>query len=394
MSAPRKSTLRKSRNKFFDRERMPRDQSFWLYYLTQHAPDVRLAPEDLDVLRAWKPERSNCPELSGVVEDLLTSMPAEWRPVADDVFVGRTIGADVNAAARTKHDARLVTLSLQYTNVLHAYVVVFDEQQAAMRAVLTASDDGGPSADAAIDLIGSDRFDRYWDLLEQGRPNWMDPRLVAGLVADLQVLPGHERSPAREHVVLAAETWIVCHELAHHLLGHTVSKRRTLPASALVDGHRPAGLWTGLNASQREELDADVLAFLLAAGACAGDLPLARGLYAAEMGAGTALVALAHVKDAWTTVRAPEETHPGFDLRWAAVRALTQDLSRDMERGPVGDHPRDLLLDLSVFAEAAAAAAQARRADALHDRPRLRDLVGASLRAKQELWTEIGPPPG
>lgn len=392
MSAPRASTLRKSRNRFFARQRMPRDQNFWLAYLIRHAPEAGIPLEDIEVLRAWTPVRSNCPELEGILEELLEDMPVEWRPVAQDIFVGRTMAGDVQATADTSHDARIVTLTLQFTTVLHAYTVAFDEQQIAMRAVLTEIRARGDAARDDIERIDSERFARYWTLIETSRSDWLDPRLIAGLAVDLRVLPDHERSPARERVVLAAERWIVCHELAHHLLGHTVGRQRLRPVQALVDAYRPDALAVGLNPSQRRELDADVLAFLLAARACKGSSSDVRDLYAAEIGAAMALVAVAHVQDAWVTVGAAGETHPGFDVRWGAVQALTEVLSYGVARGPAADHPRDLMLDLSVFAAAAASAADGRREGRPAGRLRLLGLVNASLAGKQALWKVIGPP--
>lgn len=133
-----------SRNKFFNRERMPRDLSFWSYYLQRHAQTHDFSEEQLALLADWMPHRSNCPELTDVVEGLLEAMPLSWRTLADDIFVGRVLSGDVNAMAETSKDARIVKLYLQYTIVLHAYATARDEQLAAIRQVIHESSRSRP----------------------------------------------------------------------------------------------------------------------------------------------------------------------------------------------------------------------------------------------------------
>jgi hypothetical protein len=365
---------------------MPADESFWLHFLTRVVPDFPLSVDDRLQLEQWRPERSNCPELTGVVEDLIESMPPDWQPLASELFVGRVLDGEVNATAETSRRARIVRITLQYTNVLHAYVTVFDEQRAALNLLLGEIKAGGPDREQRVAAIDSERFAHYWYLIEQGRSDWHDRTQIVGLVEDLRIVAAPERSDLRAQSVLLAETWVICHEIAHHLLGHTLRSGKQLPADELVAQYREPDLMRGLNKSQRSECDADVLAYLLLARACRPEEPpSAYDLYGAETGAALALVALTHVTDAWGTSYSDEATHPGFDVRWALLDQLTCRLSQGMPTGKAGDHPQDLLIDLTLFASAAYDAARLRSGGDAPPRLTLLDLASAALDRKEEL---------
>lgn len=390
MPRPQPPALAASRERFYAEEGQPSDGSFWNHYLALAAPGTELAGRARQALGGWRPVRSNCPELTDVVEDLVDGMPHDWQPVADELFVGRVIGGEVNATAETSRDARIVRLDLQYTSALFAYATAWDEQMLALRLVLGEAQAGGPGVEDRIAALDAERFARYWDALEVARADMLDPGQIAALAAELRVASSADRTDERELGVLLAESWVVCHEVAHHLLGHTLTHRPALPAAALVAAHRYPELLDGLNPSQADECDADVLAFLLLARACDPDVPPgARDLYRAQLGAALGLIALTHVNDGWTTELGPDRTHPGLDRRWPIVEQLARGLGGEMPIGAAGDHPFDLMIDLTLFASAALDAA-ARRGGQSRRRLRLLDLADAAIDCKQELRDQLG----
>jgi hypothetical protein len=157
------------------------------------------------------------------------------------------------------------------------------------------------------------------------------------LVADLRVRT--DRSGLRAEAVLAAEKWIIAHEIAHHLLGHTVRHGRRLPAAEFVAQYRNPTVAATLNARQLEEYDADLLAHLLVSTACRPEgAPSSSDIYQAEIGSVMALVSLTHVIGHWGTSNDADATHPGFDVRFQIVADVVERLSGDMPVGSGGDH--------------------------------------------------------
>lgn len=343
----------KARRKFFVDEGMPDGINFWLFYWRRLGdPTVRLSEDDLAELQAWVPDRSNCPELTVVFESLIKPLPDEWRTIADDLFVGRVLLGDVNATADTSKRARTIRIFLQYTTVLYAYVGAFDDLMQTLRQLLEDFKAHRPDVGERVAELDA-RLEGHWGLIEQNLVDWRDEWQVAGLSYELRALLATGRVQVTEDGVLAAERWVIAHELAHHLLGHTVS-RQNQPARALIVSFLDVVDMTTLNPSQVQECQADILAFLLIARVFTpSDIPSGPDLYRAEMGAVLGLTSSTHVKDAWVTGSDPDETHPGFDVRFSIIVELTRRLCGDRPRGTMGDHPMDLLIDLGAFASVA-----------------------------------------
>lgn len=163
------------------------------------------------------------------------------------------------------------------------------------------------------------------------------------------------RESLQEDMVDAAESFVIAHELAHHLLGHTVSRREKRRAKLVVDemierlGLLPS--LVAMNNSQREELQADILAYLIAARAIKGQ-PSYPDLYRAVAGSSLALITLAHVAGEWVEPD-PASTHPDFISRFAIVASLTEAFSAGSAPGKQGDHPLAFLAQLNTFAAVA-----------------------------------------
>jgi len=337
--------LKNSRGKFFEVHKMPRDRTFWHYFLEQVGRLDEIPPEQLQKVSQWKPERSNCPELTATLEDLIENIPPEWKEIASNIFVGRVFDGEVNASAWTNMKAGIIEINLQYTFILSAYVAAFDQYVESLRLILK-----GIGLDSAEQLVSDldNRLTSTWSQLDDSRSEWMDARLLAGGNPALLHLAPPDRVQPREDVVVACEEFIIAHELAHHLLGHTTSRKDGGKAKVTVDEvvdaadlHRHMET---LNGSQVKELRADILAFMIMANVVDYPAPFGR-LYRAILGSTISLLALAHVTDTWVAT-GNDESHPGIIRRYNVIEALTEWLSVNKPRGEVGDHPLGLISQL------------------------------------------------
>ncbi|MET7820046.1 hypothetical protein [Micromonospora zamorensis] len=355
------TTLKNSRGKFFHVHKMPPDLNFWLHFLQHAGRESDLDPALVRRARDWRPERSNCPRLSFLLEDLIAAIPAEWRALATNLFAGRVLQGDVNAAAWTERKAGILEINVQYSFTLSAYAAAYDEFFHHLRDF---SREVMRDADTAQELSASinKRFLEPWGQLENARKTWIDRRLVATRNPVRRRLT-LGREDLQEDMVDAAESFVIAHELAHHLLGHTVSRRDKKRAKVIVDqtveklGLYPA--MAALNTSQREELQADLLGYLIVAQAVERE-PTFSDLYRAVAGSSLALITLAHVTQEWVESDSAG-THPGFVTRFAVLQSLTESFTVDSEAGEIGDHPLGFLAQLSTFAAVALSSWMSRR---------------------------------
>jgi hypothetical protein len=345
------ATLKNSRGKFFEVHRMPRDRSFWYYVIEQQGRLNELADEDVARLLAWKPECSNCPELTEVIGDLIHKVPAEWRALANNIFVGRVFNdGEANAKAWTRVKAGIIEINLQYTWVLNAYVAAFDDYARTVSDLIQKILEPGEDMDQVVRAL-DDRLSkrRYW--LDESRPEWLDLGMLSiGKPALLQSTPP-DRIEIRDNAVGACEAFAIAHELAHHLLWHTVSRSGKSKAwqavEATIANAGIADIISRQNSSQRQELHADILAFMITANAINGT-PTFNGLYGALVGSMISHVALADVNESWIEKDA-SASHPDFIARCEVIAALTEWLSKSRPAGSVGDHPLGLLVQLQGF---------------------------------------------
>jgi hypothetical protein len=77
--------LARSRNRFFHEEKLPQE-NFWFSWYNRLSSKPPVSDQDIAALQTWSPQRSNCPEQTCVVEDLIQDMPDEWRPLASELF--------------------------------------------------------------------------------------------------------------------------------------------------------------------------------------------------------------------------------------------------------------------------------------------------------------------
>ena len=348
--------LRKSRGKFFNKYRMPPDRNFWLYYFELLGKLDEIPDEHKRLLADWRPERSNCPEITVMMNDFINRIPTAWRDIAREIFVGRVPAGEIQATAWTEKHAGLIEMNIQFTWVLSAYVDTYDEFYFAMRDLVDeVSRNGSDPAVEALAMTLQSRLLDPWDRLDEKKLAWRDPRLIeSGTLALVQTSrPGREE--ARMNLVNACEAYILAHELAHHLLGHLVKDRGKARAREVVSEYlRDEELWrtySALNKSQKEEFEADILAFLLVANG-AGRSAEQGYMYRAVLSSAMTQIALAHVNERWVYDE-PDATHPHFFQRFSVIQRLTEILSIEMSRGSLGDHPMSALGQVETFSAVA-----------------------------------------
>ena len=244
--------------------------------------------------------------------------------------------------------AGIIEINLQYTFVLHAYVATFDEYMQVIRMLFR--DIWSEEFEQIVGQLEA-RLAKPWSHLDESRPAWMDTRLLGdGNPALLQLTPS-DRISARENVVLSCEEFVIAHELSHHLLGHTVSRSNRAKAittvNIAIDHLNIATMLQKMNNIKRQEVQADILAFMIMADAIDGPAEFMR-LYEALIGSVISLVALAHISETWieTDCRA---SHAGFVDRIEIIAQLAEWLAGYRPRGAHGDHPLGLLTQLCGF---------------------------------------------
>lgn len=356
--------LKNSRGTFLDEYGFRHDRSFWWHcaaLIAESAPndearakmlDWRDAPENHPAV-LWSPTNSNCPAISALVDRLVTLLPAEWRALGRNVFVGIAPLGEVNAEAWNQHRRGIVELNLQYLWVLDEYGAAFDEYRHAV-SVRISRDTYSPlrsHEDADYGALLSS-----WRHLQDVAGHWRNEAVIyPGDHKLIRLAPG--RLPEeRERLTTSAEMFIVAHELAHHFLAHTsrgANQRRRQAERILANVRTRRNLTQDAPIPEpwQKELDADIVGMAIIArqfepGRSFGDA------YAAEFGAVLALIAVAHIHDDWD-VEDHSSTHPPLALRLRNLAAAVEEWYSDAPRARHGDHPLDLWLQLELFCEMA-----------------------------------------
>ncbi|ASK65749.1 hypothetical protein CFK39_07755 [Brachybacterium avium] len=356
--------LKNSRGTFLDVYGFRHDRSFWWHcasLLAESAPDAdaqaemlawRDAPKNRPAVE-WEPTNSNCPAISALVDRLVVLLPAEWRGLGRNIFVGITPLGEANAVA-WNHDRRgIVELNLQYLWVLDEYGAAFDEFRYAVALRITREAEAPIQRHSDADygaLLSS------WRHLQDAAELWRDTSVVHPGDQRLTRLAPGRLPEERDRLRSSAETFIVGHELAHHVLAHTSrgAHQRRREAEKILDGVRTRrhsregdeipGRW-------QQELDADVTSMAIIARRFGHDGSVGDA-YAALFGAVIALVAAAHINVGWAAGDR-SSTHPPLSVRLSNLGAAVEEWYSDTPRGPHGDHPLDLWQQLELFTEMA-----------------------------------------
>ncbi|MEU7063274.1 hypothetical protein [Streptomyces sp. NPDC046161] len=330
-------------------------QNFWKWLFEQAGKKELLADARYESFLAWAPVQANCPELEEVVRRLTAAAPNYWKATMRNIFVARAGKGEANAEAWSFSRSGVVELNYGFTVAAMIYATLFSQFYDGIATIAADVDLGMPEED----ILG--------DILEEIDRGVFDPILVADSSIDpwrrsgavFAAHPALLERPTRttlggyHEVVTAIEEFAVAHEVSHHMLGHTeVSFRKSQDVTRRVDRWIAQldlpDLLNDLNESQRQEIQADVAAFLLMSGELGGALDRVL-LYRAIFGSILGLVALSHISEHWSVVDSGG-THPDFITRYSVISGLIVALSESIQRGDSGDHPLGLLLQLRGFA--------------------------------------------
>lgn len=362
---------------FFARTKTP-NQCFWRHlFETTHRPDLvgdlRNAP-----VMSWVPESSNCPDLQESVQWVISRLPAgRGHDAAQEVFVGRTLDGQVNAMAWFRGAAAGIEITLQFSNVVVAYLDALRLFLRALREGTAALLDSGatPSRDQKLASLQDELIHRIWVRLEQDRAGWHDASRLAPVVATAD--DGTVTTADREDRVADAERFAVAHELAHLLFGHrtdgVAQDEALLLATREIVTECGADL-AGVTVEQQEELEADAFAFLACSGAMLGE-PDFVSTYRALLAGHVTLLAAGHVNDALVQVRPDGVTHPDLLVRQQLLSGLVHRICADRPPGASGQHPVVLLVQLEAFVTVALQSLLQRLGSPAYSPPSLANIV-------------------
>jgi hypothetical protein len=348
--------LAKSRRAFLAEQRQQGDRSFWFYAFTAMGLTEVLEDDRHQDTLWWKPHRSNCAEIEGVLEDLIHDAPNHWKALLSNVFVGRTLTGDPNAEAWNRGRVGVVEISLQFTNILTDYINAFDQFFFALRRILTDIDLSAPDAQERVDKLDAAAHVGVWTSLDAAQSQMADvTRLVGSVAVDLGLHPN--RTPEAHAVTVSAcERFVIGHEIAHHLLGHTAgadrpdakATRRYL--ARILHDAGASDLLANLGESARQEVHADCLGLLISARAVERD-PDGRALYGPIAGSFLTLLAVTHARDDW--LLDGSSTHPPVWMRLSVLDKLIRHIAAGVPLEEVeGRHAHSIgfLIQMEVFA--------------------------------------------
>lgn len=354
------SDPRKSRAAFFQRHKMPPTGTFWIYFVDNVLPDPPEVPaESRRQSSDWLPGNSNCPLLSGSLDMLITNIPDIWKAEAKSIFAGRTLASDVNASSWRSGPSGVIEIDYQFSIVLEDYADGLDNFTSVIRAAFgDIANENHAVAASRVTELESQTLTR-WQQLGTSRTAWQDSRYI-GPRNGVFGRPSN-RDAERDSLVSACETFILGHELAHHLLGHTVEgaqarRRKRLKAQSLLEqiysDTNLSEVTSGLPPGQIDEIHCDILSFFVVAGAI-DQTASYTDLYRAQAGAMVTLTALGHVQGDWMDTDHSAD-HPGIRRRMAAIElAVDAAAGGRTERGTIGDHPMGFHVQLRAYARLA-----------------------------------------
>ncbi|MFF3865051.1 hypothetical protein [Micromonospora sp. NPDC001898] len=389
------ATLKHSRGKFFHTFKMPPDRSFWRFFhdTVRSQTGISLGESSLGnpiAFPPWKPERSNCEQLTSVLEELTGHLPDDWKALARNLFVGRILDGEINARAWSEKQAGVVEITLQYTHVLGAYAATYNEYFQSVKGLFEIVNQVDADDDELVAALTA-RLERPWKEIEAQQDQWRNPEVVYGGCASLFSWVAPKRIHLVEDMVLCAEAFAIAHELAHHLLGHTNSKREKPSAKRALHEALQATkipqIMLPLNPSQREEVEADALAFLICANALRST-PSFPEIYNALAGSVLALVAAAHLNGDWVPGDVAP-THPGFFERMQVVAEMTTLTTAGRPADNGMGHPFGFLAQLQTFAGLALNAYLHQCDPEAHRRVDLLDVVNHLTKLADEI--ELAP---
>lgn len=346
--------LGKSRKQFYVDCGRP-EENFWKTLFEQSDRQELIKAEKYAEFLKWKPELSNCPELDAATKDLIEIAPTEWKATMRNIFVARAFKGDANAEASSFRSAGIIELNYGLTVAAMIYSTLFSQFYDAIRTAGKEVDWGDDDIDTTamiLEEIERAAFEPI-EVTDQAVRVWAAERHVYATHSLHTELPQRRREIEYHNLVQAVEEFVIGHEYCHHMLGHTDSSfrhsrsaRKTV--SEWLERIEPSDSIAALNKNQRDEIEADVGAFLLLSGILSGGVSRTR-VYRAVGGSMLALVALAHVSESWVS---GGDHHPDFLTRYEVMAKLIKEAVMGMPIGDLGDHPMGFLIQFRGFISA------------------------------------------
>lgn len=285
-------------------------------------------------LTDWNPQgpdaQANCPALHDAVRALARVVAPAWRARVQNIYAGRTRNAGIpTAMSQPGAQGGFVAIGFDFTYCLFGAVITWSH---------FLHDTDRAREDPSLGKHGKELRKALLAAFKRVREDG-----AAGIRASkiFDVASAEEGRMAAE-IFLMAESWVLAHEVAHHILRHGTSRadkdaQRTV--REFLDFPDIAAEMEGLPVSQETEIEADVLAYLLLCGEFVGPRhPKAESAAAAS--ALLTLLAVGLMNDDWAS--GPVDTHPSTLQRMAVVariasRRILADsiLSQESDQDPV-----------------------------------------------------------
>ncbi|MFG2724058.1 hypothetical protein [Streptomyces canus] len=289
------------------------------------------------------------------MDQLIDTLPEAWRTRARKIFAGRNFDGVANAEAWRDGEVGVIEINYGITSAAMIYSVLYCKYYEMVRTLgvdVDFTDDDDETLLMILEEVGDSGFAPIL-IADRERESWLSNRSVFAGHELLRELPSSRAEEDYHSMVRAIEEFILAHELAHHLLGHTAdayprSKQNEIYFDDIIRKYGIKFPEEDLNDDQVQEVKADILAILMMSGGLLDELTAAR-VYRAMAGAIIGLTALAHIYDTWVVADNSGETHPDFLTRFSCAADVITCLSRRITIGEEGGHPLGFLNQLSGF---------------------------------------------
>ncbi|WP_406321286.1 hypothetical protein [Streptomyces sp. NBC_01637] len=331
------------------------EENFWKTLFEQAGHQELIADDKYTDFLEWKPDRSNCPELDAATTNLIQIAPIERKATMRNIFVARAFKGDANAEASSFKGAGIIEINYGLSVAAMIYCTLFSQFYDSIQTAgyeIDWNDDDHETTLLIVEEIERSAFEPI-AVTDQAIHVWAAERHVYATHSLHSDLPRRRKESDYFNLVLTVEEFVVGHEYCHHMLGHTdPSFRHSLDAKKTVRDWlqriNADGITSGLNENQRQELEADVGAFLLVAGMLSGSGTRTL-MYRAVGGSMLALIAMAHVSESWVS---GGDNHPDYLLRYEVMSRLIKEATMGMPLGEIGDHPLGYLIQFRGFISA------------------------------------------
>ncbi|MFJ4678599.1 hypothetical protein [Kitasatospora sp. NPDC088783] len=132
-------SLSQSRKSFHEIRRLP-DQNIWKTLFEWQGNSKPLADPRYSAYLETVPQRSNCPEIAAVVEDLTDLLPTAWQARIRNIYVGRNLFGEANAEAWRSGEVGVVEMNYGITKAAVIYAVLYCKYFAMLETLGTKID--------------------------------------------------------------------------------------------------------------------------------------------------------------------------------------------------------------------------------------------------------------